>query len=485
MKKRNNIRLITAVSVLMFASLACLLVTGTPPSDGLEILDGTAPFMEDVPEIEEVEEPTEEPAQESEESSMEPTAEPVAEKSGVETFSVPDGELGVSHITAYQDEWESWIIVGLVLNNSDRAVDSLEIEVEVFDGAGDSIFSEVAYPSLYTLAPGESSPFILWVWDEIEDPDEFIGSVVGFSSTEVERAEVDIEGDMMTFGEGYVNITGEIVNNNAFPVSIGDLAAATFDSDGNLMTADADDVVISYLEAGDSAPFRISMDAPGAGQEDIVDYTIYTNVEPTMDEDIFAISFLEENTYFDDDGDFHLVGEVQNDSEVYLNLSMIAGLYDTNNNVLDASHDDMPLTALAPGESTYYDFYSWIPIKYTEGLAIQADSYIVQVDYGWTWETDTRYKDLAVTDNGFEESFWGVSFTGQVANNSGDVLESGKVLVILRSKETGELLAMGYTSLYDDIPAGGTADYEVVVEVDEDLDLESFDYSIIAVGEIP
>jgi hypothetical protein len=44
---------------------------------------------------------------------------------------------------------------------------------------------------------------------------------------------------------------------------------------------------------------------------------------------------------------------------------------------------------------------------------------------------------------------------------------------------------MGYTSLYDDIPAGGTADYEVVVEVEEDFDLESFDYSIIAVGELP
>ena len=484
MKKIKLLGFYVAVIVLILASMSCLLVTGSPPSDEPDISEDKPELVEpDLPDLPEVE--VDEPEDEPEVTAPEPPPEPVVDVPGVETFSVPDGELGVSRITAYQDEWESWIIVGLVMNNTDRAADSLEIEVEVLDDAGDSIFSEVAYASLYSLAPGESSPFILWVWDEMENPAEFVGEVVGFSTTDLERADVDIIGDMMTFGEGYVNVTGEIVNNNDFPVDIADLAAATFDTDGNLMTADSDDVAISYLQPGDSAPFRISMEAPGKGEEDIVDYRVYSNSEVVTEEDLYEVSFLEEATYFDSDGDFHLLGEVRNDSDVNLNLSMIAGLYDMNENVLDASHDDMPINSLAPGESTFYDFYSWIPIKYSEGLADQADSYIVQVDYGWTWDSDTIYADFTVTDGGFEETFWGVSFTGQVTNNSGDVLESGKVIVVLRSKDNGELLAMGYTTLYDDVPDGGTADYEAVVEVEEGFDLDSFDYTITAVGQLP
>jgi len=480
MNKNKTTKLYLAVIILIFASLACTLVTGSPDPTATPVPDDLpAPADTNTPASsdDEVEVPTDEP----EVPDVEPESEDIS--TGAEEFSVPDGELGISTIKGYQDEWDSWIVVGLVVNNTDRAVDYVEVEVEVLDSNGASLYKEVTYGALYTLAPGEVTPFTLWVWDDLPDAPEILGTIVGFSATEVERADVEIRGTMMTFGNGYVNVTGELVNNNAFPIEISDLAAATFDNKGQVMTGDSDDVAIGYLEPGDSGPFRVSMDAPGVGEEEIVDFTVYTNVEVADSRENYEISFLEETGYFDTDGDYHLVGELRNDSGTYLNISLLASFYDTAGNVLDASYVDIPSNALAPGETTVYDFYSWYPMNYTEGIADQADTYVVQVDYSWTWENDTIYVDMPVTDGGFEESFWGINFTGQVTNDSGGLVDGGKIIVVLRSKETGELIGMGYESIFDDIPTGGSMDYDILVEISEDFDLTSFDYTVIAKGD--
>ena len=371
--------------------------------------------------------------------------------------TVAQGEIGILEYKAYQDEWDSWIVVGLVENNTDRSVDNIEIEVEAFDINGNSIFSDVAYGSLYSVAPGEVTPFRLWVWEDLPNAQEFTTSIVGFSSTDLERAPVDLIGVQMTFSEDDVYITGKLVNNNDFPLEISDVAFATFDINGNLMTAGADDVAVNYLLPGESGPFRASMDLPSSGSEDIVDYQVYTNAEVGADTDIYPITFLEETGYYDVDGDLHLVGSLQNDSDVNLSISLIAAFYDSAGIVLDASYVDLPLLSLAPGELSYYDFYNWYPLNYAEGLADQAETYIVQVEYGWTWDTDTVYQDIPYIDNGYEyDSFWGLTFTGDVTNDTGDLLDGGKVMVVLRHIETGELIAMGYETLFDEIPAGGS-----------------------------
>jgi hypothetical protein len=479
MKKRKLLGLYLAGLSLLFTILACSLFTGkaeptNTPAPEIILQPTNSPQLAEVTEV--VEEPVNTPTEIEREVET-----PLAKNE-----TVPDGELGVSTITAYRNDYGSLIVTGMVINNTDRAVQNVQIEVQVLDAAGNSLYKEVAYTSLYNLAPWEISPFSLWVWDDVVDPHDYQAEIVGYSATDLERAQVEVRGTMMTFGGGYVNVTGELVNNNTFPIEISDVAAATFDADGQLVTGDTDDISISYLDPGESGPFRISMDAPVDNADSIVDFIVYTDAEVSSGRNTYDIGFISEHDYFDTDGDFHLVGELQNNSDVSLNITLIAGIYDAQENVLDAEKTDVPVYALAPGEHMFYDFTDWYPIDDSEGLYEKMDTYVVQVEPGWTWDTDTQYVDLSFTDDGFEyDSFWGLTFTGQVVNDSGQTITGGIVLVPLRDKQTGELLAMGYQTIYDDIEPGGSQDYEVMVEISEDLDLEGFDYVVIVRGELP
>jgi len=202
--------------------------------------------------------------------------------------------------------------------------------------------------------------------------------------------------------------------------------------------------------------------------------------------DSFAVSFLEESHYFDSDGDFHLVGELRNDSDLNLSISLVAAYYDPAGLVLDVDRVDLPVFSLAPGEHAFYNFDSWGPLSTSPGAFETASKYLIFVDQGWTWETGSRVVDLAYSDGGFEfDPYWGLVFNGEVINDSGDLVNGGQVVVVTREKESGALLAVGSATLFDEIPAGGRADYEVIVEVGMDFDLSAFQYDLIAMGEVP
>jgi len=402
-------------------------------------------------------------------------------------LSVPEGELGTYALNWYQDNYGYWYVVGLLINNTDRAVDDIEIEISALNADGNSIYSEITYAALYNIAPGEISPFTLSLWEEIPTVETFTAEIVGQSVTDIARAEVEIRGTKMTMGNNYINVTGEIVNNGDTPIEIGNIAAATFGADGNIATANYANALISYLNPGASGPFCVSMDIPAEGAENITDFTIYTDVEVGDQEDAYSVTYLGERNYYDSDGYFHLVGELLNDSDVNLNLALIAGIYDADGNVLDASRLSMlPISSLAPGESITYDFDYWNPMNNVENIFDIADSYTVQVDLGWTWDSSTVYVDINTTDDSNEfDEFWGATFTGKVENNSGENLEGAVVIVNIYDPETGELLATGYTSLYDEIPNGETADYELTISVEDGFDISAVNYTIIAKGELP
>ncbi|MEA3350019.1 MAG: FxLYD domain-containing protein, partial [Chloroflexota bacterium] len=204
-------------------------------------------------------------------------------------------------------------------------------------------------------------------------------------------------------------------------------------------------------------------------------------------EDSFDITFLEETSYYDSDDYFHLVGELQNDSDINLNIAIIAAFYDIDGNVLDADNlSMMPISSLAPGETVTYDISNWKSLNNNEGLFDTVDNYSVQWDPGWTWDTSARYVDIATIDEGSEyDEFWGTTFTGNVENDSGENLAGAVVIVNLYDPESGALLAMGYETIFDEIPDGEVTDYEVIVPVEADFDLDAVEHTIIAKGKMP
>lgn len=408
-------------------------------------------------------------------------------ESPTEAVTEPTGPIiAIDQVHGFYDLYDTLNVVGLVTNNTDRAIDNVEIEVEIFDAAGASLYVDTIYLDLYSLAPGETSPFSMYVFDDIPNADSFVATIVGNSITDLERATVDIANSIMTFDDdGSVHITGELVNNTDQPVLINSLAGAVFNAAGEIMISESYNVMIRYLDPGDSGPFRITITGPDSGTADLATYQLYLDAEVTTAVDSFNLTVSDAINYTDDFDDLHLVGQITNDGDKILNVYLVAGLYNAEGTVIDASSLTIPLSALKPGEFSPYDFDFWGPTNNTAGLLDTATEYSVQVDAWWTWETTTELVDLTTAndDNTFDE--FGGTFTGQIVNNSGGVIDSATVIVYLVSKETGLIVATGETWVYEEMADGATVDYTLYLYPEAGLDVNSIEYFIIVKGQRP
>ncbi|MFN2150341.1 MAG: FxLYD domain-containing protein [Anaerolineales bacterium] len=182
---------------------------------------------------------------------------------------------------------------------------------------------------------------------------------------------------------------------------------------------------------------------------------------------------------------FHLVGEVTNSDNEFLTISLVAGIYDADGNVIDAATTDIPTFSIAPGETLPYDFQYWGPLNYKSGIIDAASSYTVQWDPYWTWTSTAEYNDLSTQNDQNEVSSYQVTFTGEVINDSGIEVDGATIIVSLYSKETGELTATGYGGIYEPIAPNATAEYTVWIDIPEDFDIDTVEYVIIARGDLP
>ena len=138
---------------------------------------------------------------------------------------------------------------------------------------------------MFILASGESSTFSLAIYEELPNIDSVVATIVGNSVVEFDRAQVDISNTLLTFDDNDIlHITGELMNNNDYPVEISGLVAATFDAEGLVVTTDTYNVTIRYLEPGDSGPFRVSIPGPLSGSDIIEDFEVYMDVERAEEE---------------------------------------------------------------------------------------------------------------------------------------------------------------------------------------------------------
>jgi len=490
-KNKFNLQIALLILTLLLVSLACSFVTNAIPETAI---DG----------------PTETPSA----PHANPTA-PVPNELPT-TTTLPSqtpilSGLNLIEITFFQDDFENWIVSGLVVNNTNHAIDNIEVEIQALNPAGDSIYSEVVSASLYTIDPNETSPFKSMIWEELPDLDHFYGSIVGQSYAEVERPALEIRGVVFTISDdgSYTHISGEISNNGSEPeisnngsepAKINSLAVAIFDTGGNLVSADVSTDLVRYLYPGEIGPFRVSVATPATRRGEISDYALFTDAQLVSKEDNYEITFLEEHNYVDGEGDVHLIGELRNDSDLSLNISLVAGIYDEDNNVLDADTLSLALYSLAPGESLTYDFDGWEPLNDTRDLLDQVDTYTVQWDPYWTWKSSTDYITITTSDDSYEydDFLQEMTFSGQIVNNTDHGVANAIIVITLRDKITGELVATGDGYIFDPIPVGGSAEYKVYLDIeiglDDDLiydpatntfEFQTLDVIILAKGELP
>ncbi len=417
------------------------------------------PTATEAPEEEPTEEPEEEPTEEPEE---EPTEEPEEEPT---EQGIAAGEISISSSNAYVDEYDYVHIVGLIFNDTEEPISFVELTLELVDGSGETLLTdfddapvdEVTFsPFLWTIGPGETSPFDYTVYTDDRDPSdwEYTVRVTDFSDGFVDRGEIEIVNDQITADEfGTLYLTGELVNLNDEPVLVNSLAAALFDDGDNVLAGDASYNYARYLapsgdESGnDRTPFTISLDGP---VPDASSYIVYWDADLTDELDTTAGLRIDlAGAYADDFDDLHVVAAVSSEAEDVLSVQVVAGLYAEDGTVLDAATLWVPVY-LGPGDAVPISFDYFSSVNSNPDELARVSSYSVQFDAYGTYETSFDVVALETANESSETGSNGrVDFTGDVVNASGEALSSAIVVLALYDAEDN-LVISNWTSVYPD-----------------------------------
>jgi hypothetical protein len=432
-----------------------------------------------------------------------PTATQAPKPTAKPTQAIAAGELVVVNQFLFKDSTGYFHVVGEVHNDTEKALTDIELTVEVKDKDGQTLLKDSSdspadtqtfSPLLYTLGPGETSPYDYYFFTEAGEPDQYAVTVTGQHTGEVNRANLKVENAQLSSdGSGSLYLTGELVNQGDKPVQIHSLAGAVLDKDNSLVAANAYGPVSRYLlPAGDAnqydrTPFRVRIDDPGDVATQWATYWDADEVDPI---DTYDINLDPQNNYFDTYSSLHLVGNVTNNSDQTLSISLLAGLYADDGIVLDADTWTAPFY-LAPGESLPYSFDYFSSLNRNPDEANKASRSTVQVDPYWTSTTSFEFVPLETQndegglDGDEQDQIW--KFSGEVTNTSDKDLSS--LLVVVGVYDGDNLVATNWTSVYppegqDTVAASDTVPYEVSVYLDPKEDGTKFTFQTFVQGNV-
>jgi hypothetical protein len=464
------------VSIILLTMLACLV--GSPAS----------------PTVTEAPSPTQPLATQT----SRPTSKPPQNTQPAQTQPANQTGLHIVGYSNYTDSSGDFHIVGEIKNADTKALNQMELTVEVKDASGKSLLKDsngnnvaslTISPSLDNLAPGESSPFEFNLSSDAGKPDTFTVKVTGQNTSSVQRPNIQVTNtQMVPSGNGSFYITGEIINLDDKPVEVHNLAGAMLDSAGQVVSTSLSYDYSAYLEpAGNSdeldrTPFIITLDDPGSSPSK---WNTYLDAEAVDPIDEYDVSVKIANNYLDENKSVHLVGTVTNDSNVVLNTLIVAGLYAADGTVLDAYATRTPVN-VGPGETVPFDISTFSNVNNNSDQANQVDNFSVQIDSYNTFESSIENVLLQTTNDTVAKngSTWTVS--GQVKNTSQKNLSSETVVVMVYDA-SGALMAVSWDDLFpkgDYYASGDVAPYTVDINFDPGADTSGYTFKTLVKGDV-
>jgi hypothetical protein len=396
------------------------------------------------------------------------------------------GQLTITTLQGYLDEYGYWHIVGLLRNDSQLALSDIEMEVDMLDDAGTSLYKQVTSTMINHLAPGESSPFEVWVYEALPNVESYTAKVISSNTTDLQRASMEITNVIQVVDQfDTIYLTGEVINNGTQPVEVTNLAASLYNDSGEIVTAGTVNVIRQHLEPGEIGPFRFNLYAPANLLSSLTRYEFHPDVIVAQPAQEFSHELSSFNNYLDISGNFHLFGTLTNTSDLVMSVAMVAGIYDAAGIVLDASSTILPVISIAPGEQIPFDFVTWGAMSYTEDGYAKAAEYSVDIDYYQTYETSIELVPLTTQEDANTFTLGEAKFFGSVVNDSGQDLAGATVIVALYARDTGSLIATNYDWIIEEISNGDTATYDVDLPVPQGFDPNNMEYELIARGEVP
>jgi len=208
----------------------------------------------------------------------------------------------------------------------------------------------------------------------------------------------------------------------------------------------------------------------------IVDrYDIYISAEETDPIEAFDVTFSDQNhNYIDLMGNFHVLGDVQNNEDQILDIQLLTSFYDSNQQIVGASTYALPMNSVNPGESS--------PFEITMVGNTSAVDWSIQVDRASTRVVESPSHNLSLVEEEHNIAEYLSTFSGQVVNDTNESLQIILVVLGLREINTGNLIALSSSILTDDYPTGSNIEYNISISSDPQIDLETVEYFILARG---
>jgi hypothetical protein len=415
----------------------------------------------------------------------------------VNTPGSTTGEVTISSTNAFVDSFGTYHVVGEVANNSSQALNSIELTVEITDASGNSLLKDdsgntaanaVIHSMLFTLAPGEASPFEYSYETTGGTPASYKVKITGQQTASVSRAALKSEDVQLTDdGSGWYYLTGELVNTGTQWAHINSLAGAVLDDSNNLLSTDWTSTFSTELApAGDSqgrdkTPFEINFPNPGNSTQ----WSLYWDADVIDSVTDYSLDVKVTDFYFDQYGSAHLVGWVTNNSSQSLDSMVVGGLYGADGTVLDSSYAFVPIP-LKPGVAAPFNISSFGSVNYNSSQAALVKSTTAQIDSWFTSPLSTESVDLVYANQTIQSDGATWTFGGDVTNTSGKKL-SGITVVVMISDAQGKLVGMEYTSISpsgDSIAAGDTNTYSISISLDPAVDTAGFTTTTLVVGAV-
>ena len=416
---------------------------------------------------------------------------PVSAVAGCEADKVT-----VTGVHWFREAQGAWRVVGVINNDSSKAVSKVVTGVETKNKTGqpaDQGEDVSAYP--LNLQPGAQAPFTAWIDREIPNLDHFEVEVDECVLAEQgERGRVDVQGGRMVVDDvGVAQVTAELYNSGPKPVLVNGLMAGVYDQAGALVAADYAAVATRYLAPGESGPVRATLALPPGGASQIKSYKLFMDVlinEPAplpldIKHNVQIIS-----RYTDQDGHFHLVGQITNPGSKGLMTSLQATVYtDSNKSVIaDAAYSNTWIP-LGPGETLPFDLTGWGALNNTRGLwdNLSKQNAVIElrIEPFSTWMAEARVTNLSLLDDGVSFKDRQAIFIGKVKTDSS--ITTGLVTAVVRQKSNGEIVATGsaHLAIVGSAAPGQILDYAIAVQLPASLDPVSLETEIKAIGYQP
>jgi hypothetical protein len=407
-------------------------------------------------------------------------------------------KVTITGVHWFKDSQGAWRVVGVITNHSTKPVSKIMTGVETYTSSGkpaDQGEDVAAYP--YDLQPGAQAPFTAWIDREIPGLDHFEVEedecVLADSS---ERASVEVRGGRMALDDaGAAQVSAELVNPGSKAVLVNGLMAAVYDQAGTLLAADYVNVATRYLQPGESGPVRASLDLPPGGAQQAKSFKFFFDAivsQPpalplNLMHDVKLLSH-----YTDQNGQFHLVGQITNPGSQELMTSLQATVYtdSSRSSVADAAYLNT-LIPIPPGGSLPFDLTGWGALDSTSGLwdqlARQNAVITVRLEPFLTWTASSNVASLALVGGSVSIKDRQVLFTGKVRNDLNGRINAGAVVVVVLQKSSGEIVATACQPLAitDSAAPGRVMDYSIAVQLPANLDDTALQTEILALGQRP